>query len=53
MKKIIVIITLTMAILSLNSCGTFASMDSESAYRTGYNLGVILNGGDSSEFLKE
>lgn len=52
MKKIFILFALAMAILSLHSCGTYSSMSSEDAYKTGYNIGVLLNGGDSSEFLK-
>ena len=53
MKKLYVILAVALAIMSLSSCGSLASMDSESAYRNGYNMGVFLRGGDSSEYLRE
>lgn len=53
MKKVIAIIMFMMTILALQSCGSLASMDSESAYRNGYNMGVFLRGGDSSEYIRE
>ncbi len=52
MKRIIIMFAFAMAILSLQSCGSYSSMSSEDAYKTGYNIGVLLNGGDSSEYLK-
>lgn len=54
MKKLYVILAVALAIMSLSSCGSLASMDSESAYRNGYNMGVFLRGGgDSSEYIRE
>jgi hypothetical protein len=43
----------TMLILALQSCGSFGSMSSDSAYRNGYNMGVFLRGGDESEYLRQ
>lgn len=50
MKKIWIFLLIMVAVLSLASCGTFES--SEDAYKYGYNTGVLLRGGSSSEFLK-
>lgn len=52
MKKIIALLTLAMTLMLLQSCDSLASMSSEDAYRTGYNTGVWLRGGDKSEYLK-
>lgn len=52
MKKIIVILALAMAIMSLQSCGSFSNMSYEDAYRNGYNMGVVLGGGSSDDLIK-
>lgn len=52
MKKIFLLLMLALAIMSLSSCGTMSGMSQEDAFRNGYNMGVILRGGDSSEFYR-
>lgn len=44
---------LVWTVITLSSCGSFANMSSEDAYRNGYNMGVFLRGGDESEYLRK
>ncbi|MBQ8969436.1 MAG: hypothetical protein IJ064_06870 [Bacteroidaceae bacterium] len=52
MKKIIALLVLAVTLIVLQSCDSLASMSNEDAYRTGYNTGVWLRGGDKSEYIK-
>lgn len=52
-KYLFALIMLVWAILSLSSCGSYANYTQEDYYRSGYNMGVLLRGGDSSEFLRK
>ena len=52
-KYLFAFLMLAWAILSLSSCGSFANMTEEDAYRNGYNMGVFLRGGDSSGYLRK
>jgi len=51
MKKIMLLLALVLTMLLLQSCGSFASMSEDDAYRVGYNTGVWLRGGDKSEYI--
>ena len=51
-NKIFIILLLMTSILSLTSCGSFANMSNEDAYKYGYNTGVLLRGGSSDEFIR-
>jgi len=52
MKKLFALLLLVWAIMSLSSCGTYSGYTSEDYYRNGYNMGVILRGGNESELLR-
>ena len=52
MKKLFALLLLAMAIMSLSSCGTYSGYTNEDYMRNGYNMGVLLRGGDSSELLR-
>ncbi|MBQ4633300.1 MAG: lipoprotein [Prevotella sp.] len=53
MKKIYIIILFITAAAALTSCGSFSSLSEEDHYRNGYNMGVILRGGSSDEFIRK
>jgi len=53
MKKLVALLMLAWAILSLSSCGSFSGLSTEDHYRNGYNMGVFLRGGDESEYLRK
>lgn len=53
MKKLFALLLLALAIMSLSSCGSYSGYTSEDYYRNGYNMGVFLRGGDSSEYLRK
>ncbi len=52
-KRILVVLAIVMAFMSLQSCAGLSNMSYEDSYRNGYNMGVMLRGGDSSEFLRK
>ena len=52
MKYLIALLMVAWAILSLSSCGTYSGYTQEDYYRSGYNMGVLLRGGDQSEYLR-
>ena len=52
MKKVLVFIMFMAAMMSLTSCGSYANISNEQAYKNGYNMGVFLRGGSSDEYLR-
>lgn len=48
-----IFLMLLLVVFSLSSCGSFSGLSSEDAYRNGYNMGVLLRGGDESEYLRK
>lgn len=53
MKKLFALLLLAWAMMFLSSCGSLSGMSYEDSYRNGYNMGVFLRGGDSSEYLRK
>ena len=52
MKNLFALLLLLWAIMFLSSCGSYSGLTSDDYYRNGYNMGVFLRGGDSSEYLR-
>lgn len=52
MKTIVVFLGVIMISMLLTSCGSFASISNEEAFKRGWNTGVILRGGSTDELLE-